>query len=548
MKAAYCTLGCKVNQYDTQAMRELMENAGYDTVDFEEEADVYIVNTCTVTATGDKKSRQMISRAHGRNPDAKIVVAGCYSQRSPEEVLSLPGVSLVIGSKDRANIVGLLANLHEGRLNAVGSLMGENEFEELGATREGRTRAHLKIQEGCDRWCTYCIIPSVRGPIRSRPVDEIAAEARSLAEAGFREVVLTGIHLTSSGRDAKDGTTLLDAIRAAHDVPGIARVRLGSLEPVVVTPDFVEGIKGMPKVCHQFHLALQSGSDTVLARMHRRYTSGEFLDACAMLREAFEDCALTTDVMTGFPGETEAEFAQTKDTCTRAGFARMHVFPYSEREGTKAALMPDSVPRHIREERARELIALGRELEKKALEARIGREEDVLVEEIDGQGNGAGYTGGYMRVCVRGGKPGEIARVRITGTDGEELTGEIIENEKGEIHMSDCLFCKIAAGEIPSTKVYEDETTLAFRDIAPQAPVHVLVIPKKHVSGWYDAQGESDETLAHLMRVAAQVAKSEGIVESGFRVVSNCGDDAQQTVKHLHLHVLGGKKMDGRMA
>ena len=198
-----------------------------------------------------------------------------------------------------------------------------------------------------------------------------------------------------------------------------------------------------------------------------------------MLREAFEDCALTTDVMTGFPGETEAEFAQTKDTCTRAGFARMHVFPYSEREGTKAALMPDSVPRHIREERARELIALGRELEKKALEARIGREEDVLVEEIDGQGNGAGYTGGYMRVCVRGGKPGEIARVRITGTDGEELTGEIIENEKGEIHMSDCLFCKIAAGEIPSTKVYEDETTLAFRDIAPQAPVHVLVIPEE---------------------------------------------------------------------
>ena len=221
----------------------------------------------------------------------------------------------------------------------------------------------------------------MRGPIRSRPVDEIAAEARSLAEAGFREVVLTGIHLTSYGRDAKDGTTLLDAIRAAHDVPGIARVRLGSLEPVVVTPEFVEGIKGMPKVCHQFHLALQSGSDTVLARMHRRYTSGECLDAC----------------------ETEAEFAQTKDTCTRAGFARMHVFPYSEREGTKAALMPDSVPRHIREERARELIALGRELEKKALEARIGREEDVLVEEIDEQGNGAGYTGGYMRVCVRGG-------------------------------------------------------------------------------------------------------------------------------------------------
>ena len=283
----------------------------------------------------------------------------------------------------------------------------------------------MKIQEGCDRWCTYCIIPSVRGPIRSRPVDEIAAEAQSLAEAGFKEVVLTGIHLTSYGRDVKDGTTLLDAIRAAHDVPGIARVRLGSLEPVVVTPEFVEGIKALPKVCHQFHLALQSGSDTVLARMHRRYTSGEFLTACAMLREAFEDCALTTDVMTGFPGETEEEFAQTKDTCTKAGFARMHVFPYSEREGTKAALMPDSVPRHIREERARELIALGRTLEKNALAARIGKEEEVLVEEIDEQGNGVGYTGGYMRVCVKDGKPGEIVRVRITGADDEELTGEM---------------------------------------------------------------------------------------------------------------------------
>ena len=284
----------------------------------------------------------------------------------------------------------------------------------------------MKIQEGCDRWCTYCIIPSVRGPIRSRPVDEIRAEAESLAQAGFKEVVLTGIHLTSYGRDMKDGTTLLDAIRAAHDVQGIERVRLGSLEPVVVTEEFVAGIARMPKVCHQFHLALQSGSDTVLARMRRRYTSGEFLTACAMLRRAFEDCALTTDVMTGFPGETQVEFDETKDTCTKAGFARMHVFPYSEREGTKAALMPDSVPRQIREERARELIALGRVLEKEALQARVGREEQVLVEEIDDEGFGVGYTGGYMRVRVKDGKPGEVVRVQILGADDEELTGEII--------------------------------------------------------------------------------------------------------------------------
>ena len=423
---AFHTLGCKVNQYDTQAMRERFEQAGYRTTEFDERADIYVVNTCTVTGTGDKKSMQIIRRCHRQNPLAQIVVTGCLVQRAADE-LTLPGVRLVLGTQRRGEVVELLeqAMAQDCALVAVETLR-KAPFEHLMVhAHEGHTRATMKIQEGCDRWCTYCIIPSVRGPIRSRPVDEIAAEAQSLAEAGFKEVVLTGIHLTSYGRDVKDGTTLLDAIRAAHDVPGIARVRLGSLEPVVVTPEFVEGIKALPKVCHQFHLALQSGSDTVLARMHRRYTSGEFLTACAMLREAFEDCALTTDVMTGFPGETEEEFAQTKDTCTKAGFARMHVFPYSEREGTKAALMPDSVPRHIREERARELIALGRTLEKNALAARIGKEEEVLVEEIDEQGNGVGYTGGYMRVCVKDGKPGEIVRVRITGADDEELTGEM---------------------------------------------------------------------------------------------------------------------------
>ena len=242
--------------------------------------------------------------------------------------------------------------------------------------------------------------------------------------------MLTGIHLTSYGRDLEDGTTLLDAIRAVHEVEGIRRIRLGSLEPVIVTPEFVAGIAALPKVCHQFHLALQSGSDTVLARMHSRYTSGEFLAACALLREAFDDCALTTDVMTGFPGETPEEFAQTKETCRRAGFSRMHVFPYSEREGTKAAQMSGSVPRHVREERARELIALGRELEQAALAARVGKTEDVLIEEPDGQGAGAGYTGGYMRVHVPGAKEGTIVRVRVTGVRGDELEGEPIDEKE----------------------------------------------------------------------------------------------------------------------
>ena len=426
-QSPFTPFGCKVNQYDTQAMRERFEQAGYRTTEFDEQADIYVVNTCTVTGTGDKKSMQIIRRCHRRNPLAQIVVTGCLAQRAADE-LTLPGVRLVLGTQRRGEVVQLLeqAMAQDCTLVAVETLR-QAPFEHLTVhAHEGHTRATMKIQEGCDRWCTYCIIPSVRGPIRSRPVDEIRAEAESLAQAGFKEVVLTGIHLTSYGRDMKDGTTLLDAIRAAHDVQGIERVRLGSLEPVVVTEEFVAGIARMPKVCHQFHLALQSGSDTVLARMRRRYTSGEFLTACAMLRRAFEDCALTTDVMTGFPGETQAEFDETKDTCTKAGFARMHVFPYSEREGTKAALMPDSVPRQIREERARELIALGRVLEKEALQARVGREEQVLVEEIDDAGFGVGYTGGYMRVRVKDGKPGEVVRVRILGADDEELTGEII--------------------------------------------------------------------------------------------------------------------------
>ena len=423
---AFHTLGCKVNQYDTQAMRERFEEAGFRTVDFEDRADVYVVNTCTVTGTGDKKSMQTIRRCHRNNPDAAIVVTGCLAQRAADE-LKLPGVRLVLGTQRRGEVVQLLAQALEQdcALIAVETLR-QAPFEHLTVhAHEGHTRATMKIQEGCDRWCTYCIIPSVRGPIRSRPLDEIRAEAQSLAAAGFKEVVLTGIHLTSYGREQHGAITLLDAIRAVHEVEGIERIRLGSLEPVIVTGAFVQGIAAMPKVCHQFHLALQSGSDTVLARMRRRYTSGEFLAACAMLRGAFEDCALTTDVMTGFPGETEEEFAQTVDTCQRAGFARMHVFPYSEREGTKAAAMAGSVPRHIREERARQLIAVGKELERAALEGHIGKTDEVLIEEIDAQGRGTGYTGGYMRVHVQGAKPGEIVRVRITGIENDELSGEI---------------------------------------------------------------------------------------------------------------------------
>ena len=430
MTVAFHTLGCKVNQYDTQAMRERFEEAGYTTAEFDGHADVYVINTCTVTGTGDKKSMQTIRRCHRQNPDAAIVVTGCLAQRAADS-LTMPGVRLVLGTQRRGEVVELLRQALEQdtALIAVESLR-QAPFEKLTVhAHEGHTRATMKIQEGCDRWCTYCIIPSVRGPIRSRELEEIRAEAQSLADAGFQEAVLTGIHLTSYGRDKHGEITLLDAIRAVHEVEGIRRIRIGSLEPVIVTPAFVEGIAKLPKVCHQFHLALQSGSDTVLARMRRRYTSGEFLTACALLREAFEDCALTTDVMTGFPGETEEEFAQTMETCRRAGFSRMHVFPYSEREGTKAAVMPDSVPRHIREERARTLIALGRGMEKEALDKRVGKVEEVLVEELDAEGFGVGYTGGYLHVRVEGAKPGEIVRVRVRGADGEGLMAGVWGDE-----------------------------------------------------------------------------------------------------------------------
>ena len=424
---AFYTLGCKVNQYDTQAMRERFEEAGYTTEDFEGAADVYVINTCTVTGTGDKKSMQTIRRCHRQNPEAAIIVTGCLAQRAADS-LTLPGVRLVIGTQRRGEVVELLhqALTQDVALIAVESLR-QAPFEKLTVhAHEGHTRATMKIQEGCDRWCTYCIIPSVRGPIRSRPIEEIRAEAESLAGAGFREAVLTGIHLTSYGRDKHGEITLLDAIRAVHEVEGIDRIRLGSLEPVIVTPAFVEGIKRLPKVCHQFHLALQSGSDTVLARMRRRYTSGQFIEACRLLREAFDDCALTTEVMTGFPGETEEEFAETKATCRAAGFSRMHVFPYSEREGTKAAMMEGAVPRHIREERARELIALGHVMEQEALLARVGKIDEVLIEELDENGEGIGYTGGYLRVHVAGGEPGMIVKAVIKEVIGNELKGEIV--------------------------------------------------------------------------------------------------------------------------
>ena len=425
---AFHTLGCKVNQYDSQAMLEAFLAGGYEQAAFDGPADVYVVNTCTVTGAGDKKSMQAVRRALRNNPQAAMVVAGCLAQRAASDLL-LPGVRLVLGTQRRGEVVRLLQRaLDEGiALVAVEELTAA-PFEPLAITaHEGHTRAVLKIQEGCDQRCSYCIIPDVRGPVRSRRLADVGAEAERLAAAGFVELVLTGIHLTSYGREMDNGISLVDAIRAVHAPQGVRRIRLGSLEPRVITPAFLQALRELPKVCPHFHLSLQSGSDAVLARMGRRYTAAGFLHACDLLRQAFPQAAVTTDVMTGFPGETEAEFAQTRRVAEQAAFARMHVFPYSERAGTPAAAMPDPVSKALREQRARVLIAQGKQLQRAYLQGLLGGVWQVLIEEpVPERGEGwmAGYTPEYVRVTLRGGEPGAIQKALLTAVEGDGMLGE----------------------------------------------------------------------------------------------------------------------------
>lgn len=424
--AAYMTLGCKVNQYDTQAMRERMERAGYLTAPFSGACDVYVINTCTVTGTGDKKSRQMIRRAAKLNPDAAIVVTGCMAQRAAETLL-LPGVRLVLGTQRRADIVSLLeqAMAQQTPLIAVESL-ADAPFEALRVRgSDGRTRATMKIQEGCDGACSYCIIPSVRGLPRSRPLADIREEAERLAGAGYTEIVLTGIHLSSYGRDLDGDIGLIDAVREIDGVPGIARVRLGSLEPRIVTPAFAEALAALPSVCPQFMLALQSGSDAVLSRMARRYNTAQYESAKQALADVFPTMALTTDIMTGFPGETDAEFDETMRFVERMGFARIHVFPFSEREGTRAATMPNQVPRGVREARAKQLIALGERLEAAFVQKTIGCVAEVLFEEPV-EGGAIGYTREYVHAFASGAEPGQVRNVRILSVEGAISVGELV--------------------------------------------------------------------------------------------------------------------------
>ena len=422
----FVTLGCKVNQYDTQAMLERFLAHGYAAGG--DGADVCVVNTCTVTGTGDKKSLQLIRRLKRRYPLSELVVAGCLAQRMGE-ALRPTGARLILGTRHRARVVELLeeAIAENTQLVAVDDVQGA-PYEPLSIERhEGHTRAVMKIQEGCDNPCTYCIIPAVRGRARSRPLEDIRAEAEALAGAGFRELVLTGIHLTSYGRDLEGKPPLSQAVLAACGVPGVRRVRLGSLEPRVATDAFVQALKDEPKLCPQFHLALQSGSDAVLSRMKRGYNTAQYLRAAERLRAAWPLASFTTDIIAGFPGETEAEFQQTLDFVYKVGFLRVHAFPFSPREGTPAASMPNQVDEHEKSRRVRLLIEAGEETSRRYRERLLGLTRPVLLEEEGPRDGAVGYTPEYVHVTVLEGPQGEIVNVRLAALCAEGMTGEVVE-------------------------------------------------------------------------------------------------------------------------
>ena len=383
MKAALHNLGCKVNAYETEAMQQILEEAGYEIVPFSEYADVYVINTCSVTNMADRKSRQMLHRAKKQNPDAIVVGAGCYVQTKEAQALVDESIDIVIGNNKKHELVPLLREYEAShrKMACVADINHEKQaYEELSLSRTAEhTRAFIKVQDGCNQFCTYCIIPFARGRVRSRELPDVLQEIRTLAKSGYREVVLTGIHLSSYGVD--NGESLLHLIEAVHELEGIERIRLGSLEPRIVTDAFAKRLSELPKICPHFHLSLQSGCDTVLSRMNRRYDTAEYEVGCALLRRYFEHPAITTDVIVGFPGETDEEFETTERYLERIHFYEMHIFQYSRREGTKAAAMPDQVPEAVKKERSEKLLALGHRMSEEFRRYYLGRQVTALLEE-----------------------------------------------------------------------------------------------------------------------------------------------------------------------
>lgn len=435
-KIAFYTLGCKVNQADTASMENLFLRSGHQLVSFDGEADVYIINTCVVTNTGQRKSRQTIHRAIRKNPNALIVVTGCYPQTAAEEVKAIAGVDMIIGNQDRAQIVQLveerLAHRQTDTLDAVHKLTASTAFEEMAAGDiTDKTRAFLKIQEGCNQFCTYCIIPYARGPLRSRSLESIRTETQRLISAGFKEIVLIGIHLGCYGKENSDGPTLYDAVKTVLDVPGVQRLRLGSLESVEVEPRLLTLMQEDARFCRHLHLPLQSGCDKVLQAMHRPYTTSKFKTLLADIKVQVPDIAITTDVIVGFPGETEADFETTCKFAESCGFSKMHIFPFSARKGTPAEKFAGAVTEAVKKERADILGRIDETMHKTFLQAMVGQTAEVLFEQPAGEDYFEGLTGNYQRVFVKSGgrnMGGEILPVKITAFDGEKLLGEIIKD------------------------------------------------------------------------------------------------------------------------
>lgn len=429
-KAALHNLGCKVNAYETEAMQHLLEEAGYEIVPFTQKADVYVINTCSVTNMADRKSRQMLHKAKKNNPDSIVVAAGCYVQTSEKEVLNDLSVDIVIGNDRKHDLVRLL---EEYSLDSVNDTVddindGKHDFEELfiDQTKE-HTRAFIKVQDGCNQFCSYCIIPYARGRVRSRRFENVIAEVERLAANGFKEVVLTGIHLSSYGVDFEEATGLLELIQAVNAVKGIERIRLGSLEPKIVTEHFASELSKLDKICPHFHLSLQSGCDATLKRMNRKYTTKEYERGCELLRKYFVHPAITTDVIVGFPGETEEEFEQTKAYLEHIHFYEMHIFKYSKRKGTRAAVMPDQIDEQVKAARSEKLIALGHDMSKEFRKFYIGKNEEVLFEEktvIGDKEYFVGYTKEYVKVAKETAEnlENQIVSGRISGM----LTDEIL--------------------------------------------------------------------------------------------------------------------------
>jgi threonylcarbamoyladenosine tRNA methylthiotransferase MtaB len=435
-RASFITFGCKVNQYDTQAMRETLREAGYDVVPPNAGADLYVVNTCDVTSMADAKARQAIRKVHRLRPGSRILVTGCYAERSREELLQIEGVTTVFGNREKFAFREVLREserVERMERLAVGDADAPVDLGEFGlsvASFDEHTRALVKVQDGCSAYCSYCVIPYVRGRMRSRALPAIADEVRRLADRGFREVVITGVHLGAYGRDIRRRWTLVDVLEAVHAIEGVWRIRLSSIEPMDVPTALIRAVAELPKCARHFHLPLQSGSADVLRRMRRRYTPGRFLELVDELRTTMPDVGLTTDVMVGFPGETDADFMETRRVVEKSGFHRLHVFRYSPREGTPAASFADPVPPEVAIRRSDELRSVGRRLMRRYQERFVGQIVEVMIEDQrEGRRNElAGYAGNYLRVLTDAddGHTGTLQRVELFGYEESWMRGRIV--------------------------------------------------------------------------------------------------------------------------